>query len=160
MGRRSHGGRSHDQCDSMRYQGANAASPRSAAMRLPSAAVARGLAVVATVLVVVGGCSLPKRLAAVPRDETTLAQIPGIPNARYFPDTQIDLLAAETLAARNREIAALAVLALMAASSPAMRKKSWRRVRMCWWPVAPCSRPAITLAISRLCADSLRGDAL
>nr|WP_294551178.1 patatin-like phospholipase family protein [uncultured Rhodopila sp.] len=77
-------------------------------MRLPSAAVARGLAVVATVLVVVGGCSLPKRLAAVPRDETTLAQIPGIPNARYFPDTQIDLLAAETLAARNREIAALA----------------------------------------------------
>ena len=54
------------------------------------------------------GCSNPVRLSAVPQDDTTLAQIPGIPNARYFADTQIDLVAQETLAARNREAAALA----------------------------------------------------
>jgi hypothetical protein len=47
-------------------------------------------------------------LTAVPQSKTTLAQLPGIPNARYFPDTQIDLMAQETLAARNRETAALA----------------------------------------------------
>jgi hypothetical protein len=75
---------------------------------MQSPPMARGLAVAAVVLLVLTGCSVPKRLPAVPHDETTLAQIPGIPNARYFPDTQIDLLAAETLAARNREIAALA----------------------------------------------------
>ncbi|MDR3531245.1 MAG: patatin-like phospholipase family protein [Rhodopila sp.] len=60
------------------------------------------------ILLALTGCSPPKRLTAVPQSETTLAQIPGIPNARYFPDTQIDLMAQETLAARNREIAALA----------------------------------------------------
>jgi predicted acylesterase/phospholipase RssA len=47
-------------------------------------------------------------LAAVPQSDTTLAQIPGIPDASYFPDTQIDLMAQETVAARNREAAALA----------------------------------------------------
>ena len=52
-------------------------------------------------------CSIPERLMAVPESETTAAQIPGIPNARYFPDTQIDLMAKETLAARQREIAIL-----------------------------------------------------
>ena len=49
-----------------------------------------------------------RSLTAVPQSETTLAQISGIPNARYFPDTEIDLIAQETLAARNREAAALA----------------------------------------------------
>jgi predicted acylesterase/phospholipase RssA len=57
---------------------------------------------------IVTACSRPVRLPAVPQNETTLAQIPGIPNARYFPDTQIDLMAQETLAARQRETAFLA----------------------------------------------------
>jgi hypothetical protein len=74
----------------------------------PPPMMARGLAVAAVVLLLLTGCSVPARLAAVPQDETTRAQIPGIPNARYFPDTRIDLLAAEALAARNRETAALA----------------------------------------------------
>jgi predicted acylesterase/phospholipase RssA len=69
---------------------------------------ARGLSLLIAVLLALTGCSPPPRLAGVPQSETTLAQIPGIPNARYFPDTQIDLMAQETLAARGREIAALA----------------------------------------------------
>ena len=67
-----------------------------------------GLGLLIAMLLAATGCSLPERLTAVPQRETTLAQIPGIPNARYFPDTQIDLMAQETLAARNREAAALA----------------------------------------------------
>ena len=69
---------------------------------------ARGLGLLIAVLLTFTGCSRPERLAAVPRDDTTLAQLAGIPNARYFPDTQIDLMAQETLSARNREIAFLA----------------------------------------------------
>ena len=68
----------------------------------------RGLALLTTFLLAIAGCSVPQRLAAVPQNETTEAQIPGIPNARYFPDTQRDQLAQETLAARKREAAALA----------------------------------------------------
>jgi hypothetical protein len=70
--------------------------------------VALRLGLLIAVLLVFTGCSLPERLTAVPQSETTLAQISGIPNARYFPDTQIDLMAQETLAARNREAATLA----------------------------------------------------
>lgn len=66
------------------------------------------LGLLIAILLASAGCSLPQRLAAVPESETTLAQIPGIPNARFFPDTQIDLMAQETLAARKREAAALA----------------------------------------------------
>ena len=68
----------------------------------------RGLGLLIAISLTFTGCSRPERLAAVPRDDTTLAQIAGIPNARYFPDTQIDLMAQETLAARNREVAFLA----------------------------------------------------
>jgi hypothetical protein len=74
----------------------------------PARQRAHGLALLTAILLAFTGCSLPERSTAVPQSETTLAQIPGIPNARYFPDTQIDLMAQETLAARNREIAALA----------------------------------------------------
>ncbi len=74
----------------------------------PAARRARDLGRLIAILLALTGCSLPERLTAVPQSETTLAQIPGIPNARYFPDTQIDLMAQETLAARNRETAALA----------------------------------------------------
>ena len=49
-------------------------------------------------------CTLPVREAAVPQSATTRAQIPGIPHARYFADTDIDLMVQETLAARQREI--------------------------------------------------------
>jgi predicted acylesterase/phospholipase RssA len=66
------------------------------------------LAALLSLLLLVSACSNPTRLDAVPQDQTTLAQIPGIPNARYFPDTQIDLMAAETVAARQREAASLA----------------------------------------------------
>ncbi len=65
-----------------------------------------GLAI--AILLALTACSLPERLNAVPQSDTTLAQIPNIPNARYFPDTQIDLMAQETLAARKREAADLA----------------------------------------------------
>jgi hypothetical protein len=64
----------------------------------------RGLLLLVALVLACAGCSLPPRLAGVPEAETTLAQIHGIPNARYFPDTQIDLMTKETLAARNREI--------------------------------------------------------
>jgi hypothetical protein len=74
----------------------------------PAGRRALGLVLLTTILLALTGCSLPERLTAVPQSKTTLAQIPGIPNARYFPDTQIDLMAQETLAARNREAAALA----------------------------------------------------
>ena len=43
----------------------------------------------------------------MPQSETVLAQIRNIPNARFFPDTQVELMAQETLAARQREAAAL-----------------------------------------------------
>jgi hypothetical protein len=68
----------------------------------------RCLGLLIAILFAFTGCSLPTRLPGVPQSETTVAQIPGIPNARYFPDTQIDLMAQEVLAARNRETAALA----------------------------------------------------
>jgi predicted acylesterase/phospholipase RssA len=74
----------------------------------PARRRARGLARLTAILLALAGCSLPERLPAVPESETTEAQIPGIPNARYFADTQIDLMAQETLAARNREAAFLA----------------------------------------------------
>jgi hypothetical protein len=74
----------------------------------PARRRARSLALLTAILLAFAGCALPERLTAVPQSETTLAQIPGIPNARYFPDTQLDLMAQETLAARNREAAALA----------------------------------------------------
>lgn len=66
------------------------------------------LTLVIWTLCALAGCSNPLRQSAVPQNDTTLAQIAGIPNARYFVDTQIDLMAQETLAARNREAAALA----------------------------------------------------
>lgn len=75
---------------------------------LPARGRTHGLALLTAILLAFTGCSLPERLSAVPQDETTLAQIPAIPNARYFPDTQIDLMAQEALSARKREVATLA----------------------------------------------------
>jgi hypothetical protein len=58
---------------------------------------------VAMALLLVTACAAPERLPAVPQDMTTEAVIPGIPNARFFSDTQTEQLAQEVVAARQRE---------------------------------------------------------
>jgi hypothetical protein len=57
-----------------------------------------------TACVVLAGCAGPERLTAVPENATVMAEIPGIPNARFFPETQVDLLVEETREAQQREI--------------------------------------------------------
>jgi hypothetical protein len=53
-------------------------------------------------------CGAPARLAAVPRADTENATVlGGLPNARFFADTQADRLAGEAIAALERERAAL-----------------------------------------------------
>jgi predicted acylesterase/phospholipase RssA len=44
------------------------------------------LAVATVAALAVSACSAPVRLEAVPRAQTTEAEIPGIPNARFWPD--------------------------------------------------------------------------
>ena len=60
-----------------------------------------------TMCIALSGCAVPERLTAVPEDATTKAEIRGIPNARFFPETQVKLLAEETREAQQREISAL-----------------------------------------------------
>jgi hypothetical protein len=60
------------------------------------------------VCLAVSGCAGPERLAAVPGKETTMAEIAGIPDARFFTETQVDRLVEETREAQQREISALA----------------------------------------------------
>ncbi|MCC8994798.1 MAG: patatin family protein, partial [Candidatus Contendobacter sp.] len=49
------------------------------------------LAVLLTaLLLLVQGCALPGRQVAVPAQDTTRAEIPGIPNARYWVDIDIE----------------------------------------------------------------------
>lgn len=56
------------------------------------------------------GCSSPVRIAAVPRGGTENATIlGGLTNARFFPDTQVPLLAQEALRGLERERALLGV---------------------------------------------------
>jgi hypothetical protein len=45
-----------------------------------------GLAALVAVALIAGACSTPSRLPAVPMAMTTEAEIPGIPNARFWPD--------------------------------------------------------------------------
>ena len=69
------------------------------------------LIVVGVVAVVVAGgwialsqvLEIPERLAAVPRELTGRAQIPGIPNARYFVGMETESFVRDVLAARQRE---------------------------------------------------------
>jgi hypothetical protein len=61
-----------------------------------------------TVCIALAGCALPGRLPAVPESATTQAEIPGILNARFFPETQVDLLLDETRDAQRRELSDLA----------------------------------------------------
>jgi hypothetical protein len=51
---------------------------------------------------------LPERLQAVPEQLTMRAQIPGIPNARFWVGLEIEPMVRELLAAREREEAYLA----------------------------------------------------
>lgn len=62
----------------------------------------------AVLILLVQGCATPGRLAAVPAHDTTRAEIPGIPNARYYVDTDIASFAREALASVQRERAYLA----------------------------------------------------
>ena len=67
------------------------------------------LAILCTVLLLlVQGCATPTRLAAVPASDTTRAEIPGIPNARYWVASDIEPFIRDALAAAQREQAYLA----------------------------------------------------
>lgn len=54
------------------------------------------------------GCATPARLAAVPAQDTTRAEIPGIPNARYWVQTDIEPFIRDAIASVQREQAYLA----------------------------------------------------
>ena len=54
-------------------------------------------------LLLLQGCSTLPRQAAVPVADTTLAVIPGIPNARYWVDTDIDPFIRDAIASAQRE---------------------------------------------------------
>lgn len=59
-------------------------------------------------LLLLQGCATPVRLAAVPAQDTTRAEIPGIPNARYWVDSDLEPFMRDTRAAFERERAFLA----------------------------------------------------
>jgi predicted patatin/cPLA2 family phospholipase len=54
-------------------------------------------------LLLLQGCATPDRLSAVPVKETTRAHIPGIPNARFWVDADLNPLIREDLAEFERE---------------------------------------------------------
>ncbi len=67
------------------------------------------LAVVCTALLLLAqGCATPGRLAAVPVQDTTRAEIPGIPNARYWVDADVEPFIRDAIASGQREMAYLA----------------------------------------------------
>ena len=67
------------------------------------------LAVLLTaLLLLVQGCALPGRQVAVPAQDTTRAEIPGIPNARYWVDIDIESFVRDAIASAQREQAYLA----------------------------------------------------
>jgi len=49
------------------------------------------------------GCALPDRLAAVPEDRTTTAEIPGMPGVRYWPDIDLEPMYKEAVESLQRE---------------------------------------------------------
>ncbi len=62
------------------------------------------IAVLLTVLLsLLQGCATPSRLSAVPVQDTTRATIPGIPNARFWVDADLNPLIREDLAEFERE---------------------------------------------------------
>jgi len=54
------------------------------------------------------GCAAPTRLAAVPAQDTIRAEIPGVPNARYWVQTDIEPFIRDAIASAQREQAYLA----------------------------------------------------
>ena len=66
------------------------------------------IAVLLTVLLLLQGCATPSRLSAVPAQDTTRAEIPGIPNARYWVQTDIEPFIRDAIASGQREQAYLA----------------------------------------------------
>ena len=61
-----------------------------------------------TLILFAQGCATPTRLAAVPAQDTVRAEIPGIPNARYWVQTDIEPFIQDAIAAVQREQAYLA----------------------------------------------------
>lgn len=61
-----------------------------------------------TLILFAQGCATPTRLAAVPAQDTVRAEIPGIPNARYWVQTDIEPFIQDAIAAAQREQAYLA----------------------------------------------------
>jgi hypothetical protein len=59
-------------------------------------------------VLLIAGCATPSRLAAVPVQDTTRAEIPGIPNARYWVQTDIEPFIRDAIASAQREQAYLA----------------------------------------------------
>lgn len=68
-----------------------------------------GLAGLVLVLALLGCAGLP-RLSAVPQSSTDRATVLGIPNARFFPDTQTPAMIQEAMTARERERKALGIM--------------------------------------------------
>lgn len=61
----------------------------------------------AALLFLLQGCATPPRLAAVPVQDATKAEIPGIPNARYWVQTDIEPFVRDAIASAQREKAYL-----------------------------------------------------
>ena len=79
------------------------------------------LAVLCTALLLLAqGCATPTRLAAVPVQATTRAEIPGIPNVRYWVDADLEPFMRDTIAALERERAYLARTGHQGALPPAV----------------------------------------
>ena len=65
-------------------------------------------ALCASLLLLAAGCALPGRQVAVPAQDTTRAEIPGIPNARYWVDADVEPFVRDAIASAQREQAYLA----------------------------------------------------
>ena len=74
----------------------------------------------ATLLLLLQGCATPTRLAAVPVQDTTRAEIPGVPNARYWVDADLEPFMRDTMAALEREQVYLARTGHQGALPPAV----------------------------------------
>ena len=61
------------------------------------------VAVSCIILLLFQGCATPSRLTAVPAQDTTQAEIPGIPNARYWVQTNIEPFIRDAIASAQRE---------------------------------------------------------
>ena len=71
-------------------------------------------------LLLLQGCATPSRLSAVPVKETTRAEIPGVPNARYWVDADIEPFIRDAFAAGQREQAYLTRTGHQGALPPAV----------------------------------------